>query len=145
MNSIYNFHQVSGTLACAGQPTEEQLKQLAGEQYQVIINLAPNGGKFSLPDEAASVKTLGIAYCHIPVIFNNPQQSELDDFIDLMNLHCEKKVLVHCVANYRASAFTGLYFFKTGKLNKDQTQAFIEDVWQPDDIWQQFIDEAMEG
>ena len=143
MNSIYNFHQVSGILACAGQPTEEQLKQLAGERYQVIINLAPNGGKSSLADEAASVKTLGITYCHIPVVFNNPQQSELDNFIDVMNLHSNKKVLVHCVANYRASAFTGLYLFKTGKLDKTQAQSFIEDVWQPDDDWQQFIDEVL--
>ena len=143
MSSIYNFHQVSGQLACAGQPTEEQLKRLAGEQYQVIINLAPNGGKYSLPDEAASVNVLGLEYCHIPVIFNNPQPSELEEFIDLMTLHSGKKILVHCVANYRASAFTGLYFFKTGKMDKDQTQAFIENVWQPDDIWQQFINESL--
>jgi protein tyrosine phosphatase (PTP) superfamily phosphohydrolase (DUF442 family) len=144
MTGIYNFHKVSDTLACSGQPTELQLKQLATEQYQVIINLAPHDNKVALPDETASVKALDIEYCHIPVVFDNPQLNELTDFIKLMNRHSNQKTLVHCAANYRASAFTGLYLFTTGKLDEMQMQLFIEDVWQPDAVWQQFIDDSLE-
>jgi protein tyrosine phosphatase (PTP) superfamily phosphohydrolase (DUF442 family) len=144
MSSIYNFHKVSDALACSGQPSEVQLKQLADEFYRVIINLAPHGTKFSLPDETGSVKALNVEYCHIPVVFDNPQLTELTNFIKLMNRYCCEKILVHCVANYRASAFTGLYLFATEKLDEEQMQLFIENIWQPDAIWQQFIDEGLE-
>ena len=144
MAEIYNFYKVSDMLACSGQPTEAQLKQLAADQYQAVINLAPHDNKFALPDETGSVKALGMKYFNIPVVFDNPQLTELTDFIELMNQYSSQKTLVHCAANYRASAFTGLYLFKTAQLNENEMQLFIEDVWQPDAVWQQFIDESLE-
>jgi len=144
MSSIYNFKQVNNSLACAGQPTEAQLKQLADENYEVIINLAMPTGKFALPGEETIVAGLGIDYLPIPVVFDDPQLSELLAFINYMNQRAGKKTMVHCAANYRASAFTGLYLFNQGELDASQMQSFIEDVWQPDDIWQQFIDESVQ-
>jgi len=144
MSMIYNFCKVSDLLACAGQPTQEQLKQIAGEQYQAIINLAMPTGKYALPGEAELVKEFGIDYYAIPVVFDDPQLSELDGFLKFMQQHDGEKILVHCAANYRASAFTGLYLLNKGELNAEQMQQFIENVWQPDAVWQQFIDEAVE-
>jgi len=144
MAEIYNFYKVSDMLACSGQPTEAQLKQLAAEQYQAVINLAPHDNKFALPDETKSAKALGMEYFNIPVVFDNPQLSELTGFIELMNQCSRHKTLVHCAANYRASAFTGLYLFRVAQLDETQMQLFIEEVWQPDAVWQQFIDESLE-
>jgi len=144
MSSIYNFKHVNNSLVCAGQPTEAQLMQLADENYRVIINLAMPTGKFALPGEETIVAGLGIDYIPIPVVFDNPQLNELLAFINYMELHAGEKTMVHCAANYRASAFTGLYLFNKGELDASQMQSFIEDVWQPDDIWQQFIDESLE-
>ena len=121
-----------------------QLQTIADDGYQVIINLGLSDGKYALTDEAASITKLGLTYHHLPIIFDDPQLSELIDFIKLMNEHNHQKTLVHCAANYRASAFTGLYLFSADILNQDEMQQFIEDVWQPDSIWQQFIDEAVE-
>lgn len=145
MNAIHNFRQVSGLLACAGQPTEGQLSDIASDDYRVVINLGLADGKYALADEAASVNNLGLIYHHIPVVFDNPQIDELTSFISLMNQHSHQKTLVHCAANYRASAFTGLYLFAVDVLNHDEMQEFIEEVWQPDGIWQQFIEEAVIG
>lgn len=143
MSDIYNFKQVSNLLACAGQPREEQLQSIADDGYKVVINLGLADGKYALTNEAASVAKLGLSYHHLPIIFDDPQLSELVDFITLMNEHSHQKTLVHCAANYRASAFTGLYLFSADILNQDEMQQFIEDVWQPDGIWQQFIDDAV--
>jgi protein tyrosine phosphatase (PTP) superfamily phosphohydrolase (DUF442 family) len=112
MSRIYNFEKVSDLLACSGQPTEDQLKQLADEKYEAIVNLGLLNTKYALPGEAAIVEALGMEYFHIPVIFEKPQISELTDFINYMNSNADKKILVHCAANYRASAFMGLPFFK---------------------------------
>ncbi len=60
-----------------------------------------------------------------------------------MDRHRDDKVLVHCAANYRASVFTGLYLYAAGTLDEDALHTFIEDVWQPDAVWEQFIDEGI--
>jgi len=143
MSSIYNFKQVSDLLACAGQPREGQLQSIADDGYKVVINLGLADGKYALADEAASVAKLGLTYHHLPIIFDDPQLSELIDFIRLMNEYSHQKTFVHCAANYRASAFTGLYLFSADILNQDEMQDFIEEIWQPDGIWQQFIDNAV--
>jgi protein tyrosine phosphatase (PTP) superfamily phosphohydrolase (DUF442 family) len=144
MSSIYNFQQVSDRLACSGQPSERQLQSIADEGYQVVVNLGLADGKYALADEAASVKNLGLAYHHLPTKFESPQVDELAEFIGVMNNHADEKTLVHCAANYRASVFTGLYLFAINELTETSIRDFIEDVWQPDGVWQQFIEEGME-
>lgn len=144
MDSIYNFLKVSEKLSCSGQPREADLAAIASEGYQVVINLGLADGKYALPDEAASVKQSGMTYHHIPVWFDNPQLSDLSAFIGLMNQYQDEKTLVHCAANYRASVFTGLYLFTAGKLDEDGLHSFIEAVWQPDAVWDQFVEESLE-
>lgn len=144
MGPIYNFKQVDDRLACSGQPTEEQLKSISNEGYKVIINLALTGTKYSLPDEAKSAADLGLVYHHIPVVFDSPQLSELEEFLGLMHQHTHEKTLVHCAANYRASCFTGLYLLATKQLDQDEMTDFIESTWQPDPIWQQFVEDGIE-
>jgi len=144
MSSIHNFQKVSDLLACSGQPRESQLAAIADDGYQVIVNLGLSDGKYALADEASSVKNLGLTYHHIPVVFDNPQIDELTSFIGLMNNHTNDKTLVHCAANYRAVVFTSLYLFATDQLDEEKMQELIEEVWQPDGTWQQFLEESTE-
>jgi protein tyrosine phosphatase (PTP) superfamily phosphohydrolase (DUF442 family) len=144
MSAIYNFHKVSDLLACAGQPQESQLTEIADDGYKVVVNLGLSDGKYALADEAASVKNLGLSYYHIPVLFDNPQIEELADFIRVMSDHSHEKILIHCAANYRAVVFTGLYLFAKNQLNEDGLQGLVEEIWQPDAVWQQFIEEGAE-
>ena len=143
MSAIYNFRAVSDKLACSGQPRGGQLASIEADGYQVVINLGLADAKYALANEAASVERLGLTYHHIPVLFDSPQLEDLKAFIGRMNEHAEKKILVHCAANYRASAFTGLYLLSAGKIDADDMTSFIEDVWQPDAVWQQFLDESI--
>jgi protein tyrosine phosphatase (PTP) superfamily phosphohydrolase (DUF442 family) len=143
MNTIYNFRKVSDKLACSGQPAEVQLPALAANGYRVVINLGLVDSKYSLKDEAGLVEGLGMVYHHIPVLFDDPQTEELLTFIELMKDNDGDKTLVHCAANYRASVFTGLYLFATKKLDEDGLESFITDVWQPDPVWQSFIEEGI--
>lgn len=144
MSYIYNFHQISDLLACSGQPQEEQLKTIAAEGYQAIINLGLSDSKYALTDEAASVTHLGLAYHHLPVAFDNPMVDELADFISIMKDHTNDKTLVHCAANYRASVFAGLYLLAIDEMDEEKMRGMIEEVWQPDGIWEQFIEEGIE-
>lgn len=143
MGAIYNFHQISELLACSGQPQEDQLKTIAADGYQAIINLGLADSKYALVDEAASVTNLGLAYHHLPIAFDNPQIDELADFISIMKEHIKDKTLVHCAANYRASVFAGLYLLAIDELDEEKMQEMIEEVWQPDAVWEQFIEEGV--
>ena len=144
MSAIYNFHKVSDLLACAGQPREGQLASLADEGYKIVINLGLADGRYALKDEAASVKALGMEYYHIPVIFDEPKIDDLTAFIALMKKCANEKTFVHCAANYRASAFVGLYLFATNQLNEDEAEDFIEQVWRPEPIWLSFIEDSVD-
>jgi protein tyrosine phosphatase (PTP) superfamily phosphohydrolase (DUF442 family) len=144
MSEIKNFLEVSGRLACAGQPDESQLATIADLGFEVVINLGLSAGKYALPDEAASVAALGLEYHHIPVQFESPQLAEWKSFMETMKQHGDKATFVHCAANYRATAFTGLYLFATSQLNKEELDSFVARFWQPDPVWKTFIEETIQ-
>jgi protein tyrosine phosphatase (PTP) superfamily phosphohydrolase (DUF442 family) len=142
MNDIKNFLRISDRLSCSGQPDESQLIKIAEERFEVVINLGLSDGKYALSDEANSVTGLGLAYYHISVQFDNPRLEELSSFMAIMHQHEDKKTLVHCAVNYRASAFSGLYLFAISAINQKELAEFIAQIWNPDPVWQQFIGEA---
>jgi protein tyrosine phosphatase (PTP) superfamily phosphohydrolase (DUF442 family) len=144
MSAIYNFHKVSDLLACAGQPREGQLASIAEEGYKTVINLGLVDGRYALRDEATLVKALGMEYYHIPVLFDEPKIDDLTSFIELMKKCANEKTFVHCAANYRASAFVGLYLFAIKKLDEDEMDDFIDEIWRPEPIWLSFIEDAVD-
>jgi len=144
MRPIYHFEKVSDTLSCSGQPTEEQFRELIAGQFDVVINIGLLDTKYALPNEASLVESLRMDYYHIPVIFEDPQLTELDALISRLDQNSERKVLVHCAANYRASAFVGLYLFAKDKLQEEEIQDFVEDVWKPNTVWQKFLEDGVE-
>jgi protein tyrosine phosphatase (PTP) superfamily phosphohydrolase (DUF442 family) len=144
MREIKNFLQISDRLACAGQPDESQLATIADHGFEVVINLGLSDGKYALRDEAASLAALGLEYYHIPVQFESPQLAEWKSFMETMKQHQAKTTFVHCAANYRATAFTGLYLFATSELEQEGLYSFIAQIWQPNPVWHQFIEETIQ-
>jgi protein tyrosine phosphatase (PTP) superfamily phosphohydrolase (DUF442 family) len=92
-----------------------------------------------LPDEAASVSRLGMTYIHIPVDFQNPTDGDFAEFCSAMEQLKEVPVHVHCIANYRVSAF--LYRYRREVLGTDEAQARadMEQVWLPKGVWAAFV------
>src|ERR1700730_12593455 len=66
--------------------------------------ICPNTGS-TRTEGAASVSRLGMTYIHIPVDFQNPTDDDFDQFCAVMEQLKEVPVHVHCIANYRVSAF----------------------------------------
>jgi hypothetical protein len=88
-----------------------------------------------LPDEAASVRALGLEYVHIPVQFGAPTESDLERFFEAMEQYATERIWVHCAANMRVSAFLGL---RQG-WPEPQAFALMHEIWQPDPVWSKFI------
>jgi len=138
---IYNYRKVTDSLITAGQPTEEQLTSVANEGFRVVVNLATLDPRYSLADEAGLAERLGMAYYHIPVEWDNPQESDFQAFESLMGQVGNTKTLVHCAANFRVSAFYSLYALKHLGWSETEAEQFRASIWQGSNIpvWEAFI------
>ena len=92
----------------------------------------------AIAEEGRVVSQLGMSYHHIPVPFDAPNVGQLTQFFGLMDALENEKVWVHCVVNYRVSAF--LYLYRRWKgLSEQEARLAMLPAWQPDDTWQKFI------
>jgi len=137
-----NFRKVDEKLFTSGQPNEAQLASARAAGVEVVINLALHDDpRYSLEDETGTVASLGMTYVHIPVQFGAPTEADLLAFFSAMDACRDRPLLVHCGANYRVSAFLGLYnLLKLGQ-PPDEAFALMDSVWKPDAVWRQFIDD----
>jgi protein tyrosine phosphatase (PTP) superfamily phosphohydrolase (DUF442 family) len=136
-----NFRKITDTLTTSGTVEPEELQALRAQQYEVLINLLPDTGAYAVSNERGIVESQGIEYIHIPVDFKRPTSSDYFQFATAIDRACEKKVHVHCAANYRVSAFCSLYLVSRGVWSVEQGTAFIRGVWQPSEHsgWTEFI------
>jgi protein tyrosine phosphatase (PTP) superfamily phosphohydrolase (DUF442 family) len=145
--SIYNYRKVDERHATAGQPTEEQLQAAAEEGYKTIINLATIDPRYSLKDEGGLVDSLGMQYHHIPVPWAQPSDADFAAFERAMQAAGEGKTLVHCAANFRASAFYALYAMKHLGWSQARAEEFRASIWRGSEfpVWEEFIRRTQSG
>jgi protein tyrosine phosphatase (PTP) superfamily phosphohydrolase (DUF442 family) len=143
LDTIYNYLALSDTLATSGQPSEEQLAEISKAGFQVMINLGLSKADYALQDEAGLVKSLGMAYVHIPVLWEAPEKIDLETFFAVMDARRARRVYVHCAANMRVSTFVALY--RILRLGWEREKAFLDVylIWTPNERWLSFIDESL--
>lgn len=137
---IYNYRRVDDRIITGGQPTAAQLQAAAEEGFTGVVNLATLGPG-SLEDEAGLVRSLGMAYHHIPVDWEHPTEADFDAFARVMAQLGSGKTLIHCAANFRVTAFYALYALKHLGWSEERAEAFRASVWQGSNypVWEQFI------
>ena len=140
---IYNYRKVNDQLITGGQPNQEQLRSAADEGFTTVINLVPFNPGHALEDEAGLVRSLGMVYHHIPVDWADPKQSDFQTFERVMQEESDGKMLIHCAANFRVTAFYSLYALKHLGWTEAQADAFRASIWQGSNypVWVAFIAE----
>jgi uncharacterized protein (TIGR01244 family) len=138
--AIYNWRRLDERITTSGQPTEAQLADIQALGVRHVINLGLHTSEKALPDEAASVSRLGMTYIHIPVDFQNPTDQDFEQFCAEMARLEDVPVHVHCIANYRVSAFCFRYRRDVLGMDEAQARAEMEAIWQPDGVWADFVD-----
>src|SRR5260370_40135928 len=139
LEAIYNWRRLDNRITTSGQPTERQLADIHALGVRHHVDVGLHAHEKALPDEAASVSRLGMTYIHIPVDFQNPTDDDFDQFCAVMEQLKEVAVPVHCIANYRVSAF--FYRYRRDVLGVDEAQARadMEQVWRPNGVWATFV------
>ncbi|MGB3692580.1 MAG: protein tyrosine phosphatase family protein [Spirulinaceae cyanobacterium] len=143
ISNIDNFLQISDSVATSGQPTPEQIQAIGEAKYQVVVNLALATSTNALTNEQEIVEAMGMEYGHIPVIWENPTLEDLRRFFEIMSSRSHENVLVHCAANMRVSAFMYLYRLIEQDINEVDAKKDLDKIWQPNRVWQDFIEEAI--
>jgi protein tyrosine phosphatase (PTP) superfamily phosphohydrolase (DUF442 family) len=117
------------------------LQSLRADGFEAVINLLPETSRYAIAAERALVEQQGLLYIQIPVQFDRPTQQNYQDFVAAMDQTSGLKTLVHCAANYRASAFYAIYASQYYGWSQRQAQEFIESVWRPAEHppWAEFI------
>lgn len=134
-----NYHEIDARLATSGHFTGGGLDKLTAEGVEVVIDLREQQPEGS----AVELKRRGIKKIHLPVSWEDPQPEDFEEFARVMKEHRDRKVLVQCMANYRASAMTYLYRVIHEDAKEAGARADMEAVWEPNKTWRKYIKQAI--
>ena len=143
VEAILNFLPISDAIGTAGQPTAEQFAAIRTADYDIVVNLALPNSTNALPNEWELVTELCMTYVLIPVQWEHPTQVDLQQFFGIMDGFLGKRIFVHCVMNMRVSAFMLLYRVLRLRVPLETARQDMLRIWEPNETWQQFIDDAL--
>lgn len=139
MESILNYIKVNDTISTSGQPTKKQIKTIAENGFDVVINLAMHN-KGALQEEDKIVSKNRMMYIHLPITWKNPEMDRFELFLRLLKtLQDEKKkVFIHCIMNYRASAF--IFQYKKLVLKQADVKLIAPKEFKPNKAWKKIME-----
>jgi protein tyrosine phosphatase (PTP) superfamily phosphohydrolase (DUF442 family) len=95
---------VDANFCTGGQPRLEHLDQLKAEGIRAIVNLR-QPSEHRADEEEAKAKELGLRYFNIPVVFADPKDEQVDQFLALTDDPANRPAFIHCTAAIRVGAF----------------------------------------
>lgn len=138
-DGVINYVAYDDTLSSGGALTTDALKRLHKDGLERVIFLAYSDQERSLENADRVVDELDMDYIHIPVKWGAPDAGHFALFAGVMQAAPKQKTLVHCQANFRASAFSMLYRVIYDDVPLAKAKADMNAVWTPDETWTTFI------
>ena len=140
---IPNYREYSKTFASSGQPNKGQLQDAWVGGFERVIYLAFSDHESSIEGEDRISKELGMEYINIPVNWGSPTPGDFNLFAAVMQSAPDKKTLLHCQVNFRASSFSFLYRVIYEDVPIAQAKSDLNSVWTPNSVWTSFIHEVL--
>ena len=134
-----NYVAATERLHTAGQPDAAMLATLGDKGFGLVVNLAPPQNQGAVPEEGKLIAEHGPVYINIPVNWQKPTYEDFALFSAVMDGARDRKVLVHCQLNMRASAFTFLYRVVNEHVPPEEAFKALSAVWIPRDQWADFV------
>ncbi|OYU34954.1 sulfur transferase domain-containing protein [Novosphingobium sp. PASSN1] len=142
---IRGWQRLSNDVTTSGRLEEGDVARLAALGVKQVVNLALDSHPEALADEGGKFAAAGIAYTHIPVPFDAPQDAHYAAFRAAVAAG-PQPVHVHCIMNWRVSAF--FYRLHRDELGMPEAEAraLMVQQWEPDAadkpewaVWADFI------
>jgi protein tyrosine phosphatase (PTP) superfamily phosphohydrolase (DUF442 family) len=135
------WQRLNDRTTTSGRIAPGDIKRLSDIGVCHVINLALADSPGGLVDEARLIAEQGLRYTHIPVPFDAPDEAQFQAFCAAYVAEPEP-VHIHCILNWRVSAFFYRYHRANGMAEGD-ARAIMEQQWQPQTsdhpAWAQFI------
>lgn len=132
MEKLINFYQIAENVGTAGQPTVDQLSEIAKAGYATVVNLAMHDSDNAIPEEGNIVTSLGMTYIHVPVPFDAPTVNHVRKFCGIMDALGNENIFVHCAVNARVSAFMHRYLTLRKGVSSAQATSPLLQQWLPE-------------
>jgi len=130
-SDIRAWQRLSERVTTSGRLKEGDPERLAEIGVRRVINLAMADHPEALPDAEAKFAAQGIAYTHIPVPFAAPEDAHYEAFVHALEA-AEGPVHVHCIMNWRVSAFLYRYHRDSCGMPEPEARALMERQWSPE-------------
>lgn len=101
---IRNFLRIDKQFCSGGQPRLEHLARLKAEGVTTIINLRPRT-EHRATEEEEKAKELGLRYFNIPVVFAEPKDEQVTEFLKITDDKANRPAFIHCAGAIRVGAF----------------------------------------
>ncbi|HEX9806014.1 MAG TPA: protein tyrosine phosphatase family protein [Alteraurantiacibacter sp.] len=141
---LRNFLRLSNGVTTSGRLEAGDPARLAAMGTKRVINLAMRDHPEALPQAETAMANAGLAYTHIPVPFDAPDESHYRAFVAALEAD-QAPVHVHCIMNWRVSAFFYRYHREQG-MEEAKARALMERIWSPEtsdypnaDKWAAFV------
>lgn len=152
LDDIPCWQRIDGRLTTSGRLSPEDLARLRELGIGRVINLALEDSPGALAGEAELMAQAGLAYRHIPVPFDAPGEDHFAAFRQAMAEAGDAPVHVHCIVNWRVSAFVYRWNREVRGMGEDEARALLRTQWDPAEsdhrdapAWARFIDTAGNG
>jgi len=99
-----HFTKVNGAFWTGGQPPMDELARLKAGGITAIINLR-HPSEHDAAGEEAEARRLGLRYFSIPVVFGDPKEEQVDEFLKLTDDPQNRPAFIHCTMAVRVGAF----------------------------------------
>jgi uncharacterized protein (TIGR01244 family) len=143
-DDIRAWQRLDDRTTTSGKLDDADVARLTEIGVKHVINLALDDHPEALADEGAKLAAVGIRYTHIPVPFDAPADSHFEAF--RAALVAGEPLHVHCIMNYRVSAFYYRLNRDHRSINEAEARALMEAQWAPDKsdrpetkVWAEFI------
>jgi uncharacterized protein (TIGR01244 family) len=101
---IRNFLQVNSEFCTGGQPRIEHFAKLKADGMKAVLNLR-TPDEHRAEEERAAVQQAGLKYFNIPVMFGEPTDAQVDEFLKITDDPGNRPMFIHCTAAVRVGAF----------------------------------------
>ena len=128
---IRAWRRLSERITTSGRLEPHDPARLAEIGVRHVINLAMADHPEALPQPEAKFAEQGITYTHIPVPFDSPEEAHYDAFVEALEA-AEGAVHVHCIMNWRVSAFFYRYHREVLGMPEAFARAYLDEQWSPE-------------
>jgi uncharacterized protein (TIGR01244 family) len=101
---IRNFVQVNPQFCTGGQPRIEHYAKLKADGVKAVLNLR-QPTEHRADEERAAVEQAGLKYFNVPVVYQNPTEAQVDEFLKITDDPANRPMFIHCTAAVRVGAF----------------------------------------